>query len=103
MKLHTPDVLHSAWTDGFTPFSRSLAPERTIGRCRKCVQRSRPQRLERETGLEPATSTLARWHSTTELLPQVVMERFRIDWNVYSDAPSLSSVFSFRPHPCGQH
>src|SRR4051812_9885068 len=25
--------------------------------------------LERETGLEPATSTLARWHSTTELLP----------------------------------
>jgi hypothetical protein len=30
--------------------------------------------LERETGLEPATSTLARWHSTTELLPQVVSE-----------------------------
>src|SRR2546423_8865863 len=30
--------------------------------------------LERETGLEPATSTLARWHSTTELLPQVVKE-----------------------------
>ncbi len=30
--------------------------------------------LERETGLEPATSTLARWHSTTELLPQVVTE-----------------------------
>ena len=26
---------------------------------------------ERETGLEPATSTLARWHSTTELLPQI--------------------------------
>lgn len=23
---------------------------------------------ERKTGLEPATSTLARWHSTTELL-----------------------------------
>ena len=26
--------------------------------------------LERETGFEPATSTLARWHSTAELLPQ---------------------------------
>ncbi len=25
--------------------------------------------LERETGFEPATSTLARSHSTTELLP----------------------------------
>lgn len=25
--------------------------------------------LERETGFEPATSTLARLHSTTELLP----------------------------------
>ena len=26
--------------------------------------------MERETGFEPATSTLARLHSTTELLPQ---------------------------------
>ena len=26
--------------------------------------------LERETGLEPATSTLARWRSTTELFPR---------------------------------
>ena len=28
--------------------------------------------LERETGFEPATSTLARLHSTTELLPRGV-------------------------------
>ena len=27
--------------------------------------------LERETGFGPATSTLARWHSTTESLPQI--------------------------------
>ena len=27
--------------------------------------------LERETGLEPATSSLGSWHSTTELLPPV--------------------------------
>ena len=33
--------------------------------------------MERETGLEPATSTLARWRSTTEPLPHV--ELFRPD------------------------
>jgi hypothetical protein len=30
--------------------------------------------LERETGFEPATSTLARSHSTTELFPQQTKE-----------------------------
>ena len=30
------------------------------------------RRLERETGFEPATSTLARSHSTTELFPLAV-------------------------------
>ena len=29
----------------------------------------RLEKMERETGLEPATSTLARWRSTTELFP----------------------------------
>ena len=32
-------------------------------------RRERDQLLERETGVEPATSTLARWRSTTELFP----------------------------------
>src|ERR1019366_519592 len=32
------------------------------------------QILERETGFEPATSTLARSHSTTELLPLAVCD-----------------------------
>jgi hypothetical protein len=32
-------------------------------------RRGRAQILERETGFEPATSTLARSHSTAELLP----------------------------------
>ena len=31
------------------------------------------QRVERETGFEPATSTLARSHSTTELFPPDTM------------------------------
>ena len=28
--------------------------------------------MERETGIEPATSSLGSWHSTTELLPLVI-------------------------------
>lgn len=33
------------------------------------LRRHFAERVERETGFEPATSTLARLHSTTELLP----------------------------------
>ena len=29
-------------------------------------------KMERETGLEPATSSLGSWHSTTELLPHAL-------------------------------
>lgn len=29
------------------------------------------ENLERETGIEPATSSLGSWHSTTELLPLI--------------------------------
>src|SRR5215469_5918648 len=32
--------------------------------------------LERETGLEPATSSLGSWHSTTELLPHCCVFRY---------------------------
>jgi hypothetical protein len=35
--------------------------------------------FERETGFEPATSTLARWHSTTELLPHSLRARVGTD------------------------
>jgi hypothetical protein len=35
--------------------------------------------LEREKGFEPSTSTLARWHSTTELLPQFGLGRIAFD------------------------
>jgi hypothetical protein len=31
--------------------------------------------IERETGLEPATSSLGSWHSTTELLPRLIFLR----------------------------
>ncbi len=39
-------------------------------------EKKRPKRVfKRETGLEPATSTLARLHSTTELLSQIHCKR----------------------------
>jgi hypothetical protein len=36
-------------------------------------------KLERETGFEPATSTLARSHSTTELFPLTIRAQESID------------------------
>ena len=47
--------------------------------------------MERETGFEPATSTLARLHSTTELLPLN-------EEKVYRRTPLLSSVVSQKTH-----
>jgi hypothetical protein len=44
---------------------------RKAGSLRSATGRFHSVLLERETGFEPATSTLARWHSTTELLPQL--------------------------------
>ena len=47
--------------------------------------------MERETGFEPATSTLARSHSTTELLPltQTTKIAYHADW-----VPSSEAEFS---------
>ena len=49
---------------GSIPFSR-VKRKRTQNRVRFL--------LERETGFGPATSTLARWHSTTESLPHIML------------------------------
>ena len=35
--------------------------------------------MERETGLEPATSSLGSWHSTTELLPLSQRPKYSTD------------------------
>ena|ERR1017187_8000125 len=56
------------------PFERILQTGQTGGSSlpsRQTLARRRGflESLERETGFEPATSTLARSHSTTELLP----------------------------------
>ena len=34
------------------------------------------EKMERETGFEPATSSLGSWHSTTELLPLAYVFRY---------------------------
>jgi hypothetical protein len=48
---------------GFEPVNNGFADRRlTTWLCRR--------KLERETGFEPATSTLARLHSTAELFPR---------------------------------
>ena len=54
----------------------------------------RERRLERETGFEPATSTLARSHSTTELFPPAPCETIR---------DTLESVASVHPKPIEYH
>ena len=45
----------------------SEAPGRTRRRSKENV--SEAKRMERETGIEPATSSLGSWRSTAELLP----------------------------------
>ena len=37
--------------------------------------------LERETGFEPATSTLARLHSTAELFPPILFNGYFKKWS----------------------
>jgi hypothetical protein len=46
--------------------------------------------MERETGFEPATSTLARSHSTTELLPLNKQKRF-----IYLTVKFVNIKFAF--------
>src|SRR3990172_3259786 len=43
---------------------------------RRCSNRLSYKGLERETGFEPATTSLEGWDSTTELLPRVVSEKY---------------------------
>src|ERR1035441_5776874 len=45
--------------------------------------------MERETGLEPATSSLGSWHSTTELLP-LKSDRLLATWPLFYAANGLA-------------
>ena len=35
------------------------------------------EKMERETGIEPATSSLGSWHSTAELLPRYYLYKYK--------------------------
>ena len=48
------------------------------------------ENMERETGLEPATSSLGSWHSTTELLPRTCVFRYLTVWQGFSRFRVLS-------------
>ena len=52
---------------GFASFGAQ--PSHGLPTVAHAIVGTRERRLERETGFEPATSTLARSHSTTELFP----------------------------------
>ena len=60
--------------------------------------------MERETGLEPATSSLGSWHSTTELLPLTLRISHLADFRVLvrrnkQSPKSLLSQFYARFRP----
>ena len=54
----------------------------------------RKDALERETGFEPATSTLARLHSTTELLPRGVKRLIGDSWGSVNRKKTKKRFFS---------
>ena len=51
----------------------------------------RKEIMERETGFEPATSTLARSHSTTELFPLARLQNLAYHANMVPSSVTLSS------------
>jgi hypothetical protein len=61
-------------------------------------QREERGNLERETGFEPATSTLARWHSTAELLPQTAREHYPSRGWVSSKVRAIGALCSRQMH-----
>src|ERR1039457_2563912 len=50
------------------------------------------EKMERETGLEPATSSLGSWHSTTELLPLVDDPRTYLIQRLFPQPENLPST-----------
>jgi hypothetical protein len=62
--------------------------------------------LERETGVEPATSSLGSWHSTTELLPLGIVFKYLHETkglNSPSRQSTLSTRFYLFGSQNGQH
>jgi hypothetical protein len=53
--------------------------------------------VKRETGLEPATSSLGSWHSTTELLPQIFNPAVKNGRNLPQPPKSRNSAWKDFP------
>jgi hypothetical protein len=66
-------------------------------------ERAGKENLERETGFEPATSTLARSHSTTELLPLVASFYSICRLFIYCTLPALLPVADVNRARFNQH
>jgi hypothetical protein len=47
--------------------------------------------LERETGIEPVTSSLGSWRSTAELLPQTYANKDIYDVDIFTGQRKLST------------
>ena len=58
--------------------------------------------MERETGLEPATSSLGSWHSTAELLPLTVFTAICLISKYFRTLDSVYTVYTVYPVPPGQ-
>src|SRR5208283_2484299 len=87
------------WTNRLIQWSlqESCNKER-IRACAQVIQNKLV--MERETGLEPATSSLGSWHSTTELLPPSVKPASslsQLDW--LSLGPAIPSVPPIQLYP----
>jgi hypothetical protein len=67
--------------------------------------------MERETGIEPATSSLGSWHSTAELLPLIIATLFYMLWRfccfseqqMYNKNVNFPSRFVVQPSVALQH
>ena len=54
------------------------------------------EKMEREKGFEPSTSTLARLHSTTELLPLIFMQWGEIPEPNYISSNGIVKLYFFK-------
>ena len=108
IKVLVPSLFPSLELSACLPAASSGSPlwyaAECIPRRQLATRHERPRKrafllrnLERETGFEPATSTLARSHSTTELLPLSSFDYKQVLWPEQRAEPptKLASALSF--------
>ena len=53
--------------------------------------------MERETGIEPATSSLGSWHSTAELLPLAMLPNYNKNIDLIANSKSFDVRLNLLP------